>query len=127
MHVVVWETDGKQYATACDQIGEVAPLVEMEPFEDLPAWVRGVATIHGHRMLVVDASVLLGHAPIESTLGTRLLVIDDGGDEDRQFALMVSAVVDVQNAEEGNDNVEMFDQMPARSLIDPVIARLEST
>ena len=78
-------------------IHEVCPLVNIRPLPQAPAWLRGLFDFHGQLLPVVDASVMLGGAPVQQCVGARILLLhgpmnDEPGAPKATYGLLVDSV-----------------------------------
>lgn len=72
-------------------------IVRLPPTPHVPAFVAGAAASESEMLTVIDAGVLLGGAPIQQSMKTRLIVMGEG--PMKGFGLLVTRVLDMASAE----------------------------
>jgi purine-binding chemotaxis protein CheW len=78
-----------------EHIEETMRSMPVEPFPDLPSYVRGVSIVRGRPTPVVDLRTLLGDG--EGGEACRLVTVKAEGD--RRIALLVDAVLGIHRRE----------------------------
>lgn len=72
-------------------------VVRLPPTPHVPAFVAGAAASESEMLTVVDAGVLLGGAPVQQSMKTRLIVMGEG--PMKGFGLLVTRVLDMTTAD----------------------------
>jgi chemotaxis-related protein WspB len=78
-------------------VREVCPMVRLRSVPGAPPWLRGLLDYHGTLVPSVDLGLLLGAAPVEPTVGARILLLEgaiDGSLSGRRalFGVLVDRV-----------------------------------
>ena len=71
------------------QVAEITICATAAPLPRTPAWVRGLVSVHGKGLAVIDLNAFLGAEPLATVDGARLLVMRSTG---LQAALVVERV-----------------------------------
>ncbi|MBK6780948.1 MAG: chemotaxis protein CheW [Gemmatimonadetes bacterium] len=77
----VFRCGGRAYAVPVTQVREVAMLPRVTPVPRMPAQIRGVASLRGLLLPVVDPAPHLGHAPLPLMAVTPVVVLKDGAQD----------------------------------------------
>lgn len=75
MNVVVWTASGNLYATAIEHVVEIIPVVRARPQPRTAKCLRGLINYRGRLIPLVDMSVLLGDAPCQDRMSSRIVVV----------------------------------------------------
>lgn len=89
------------YALAFGDVQRVqllSGMVALTRYPQVPACVIGVAGSDSEMLTVVDAGLLLGHARVQTTMKSRLVVMGDG--PMKGFGLVVSRVLELVQLDE---------------------------
>lgn len=76
---LIFTVSGQRFGISADAVEEVAAYVRPEPVPGFPAFARGVASLHGRMVPVVDIARRLGHAPSEYGSRSCIIVAAVGG------------------------------------------------
>lgn len=98
LEFVRFELDGAPYAVPIERVREVVRLRPITPVPRVPDWVRGVISLRGEIVQVVDLRSRLGMRPIEPSRTTRIVVLH--GDDGSVAGLLVDTVKEVLRIEE---------------------------
>jgi purine-binding chemotaxis protein CheW len=88
-----FELDGAPYAVAVEQVREIVRLRTITPVPRVPDDVRGVISLRGEIIEVIDLGLRLGLPAVEPGRATRLIVTCDS--EGRVAAMLVDRVREV--------------------------------
>lgn len=91
--LLVFLVDGTPYALPVESIREIVRIRPITPIPRVTRHVRGVISLRGEIIQVLDLRLRLGLPPTESTKATRIVVVH--GDEDRVAGVLVDAVREV--------------------------------
>jgi purine-binding chemotaxis protein CheW len=91
--LLTFEVDATPYALPVERVREIVRMRTVTPVPRVPAAVRGVISLRGEIVQVLDLRLRLGLAPSEPTRRSRVVVVH--GDEGRVAGLMVDAVREV--------------------------------
>jgi chemotaxis signal transduction protein len=88
-------------------VREVCQPVTMRALPQSPAWLLGLFDFHGNLLPAVDGGSLLGGAPVQARLGSRLLLLHGSVDGSgtgacATFGLLVDSVEGVGAIDRGN-------------------------
>ncbi len=86
------------YAMPVERVREIVRMRAMTPVPRVPAEIRGVITLRGEIVQVVDLRMRLGLATPEAGRRTRIIVLH--GDDDRVTGVLVDAVREVVRVSE---------------------------
>ena len=84
---------GDPYAVPVERVREIVRMRPITPIPRVPAALRGVISLRGEIVEVVDLRLKLGLTPTEPTRASRIIVLH--GDDGRMSGLLVDAVTDV--------------------------------
>jgi purine-binding chemotaxis protein CheW len=85
---------GAPYAVPVERVREIVRLRTVTPMPRTPDWLRGVISLRGEVVQVVDLRMRLGLACSEPTRKSRIIVLH-GDEEDRLAGVLVDAVREV--------------------------------
>jgi len=92
MQLLSFTIGAADYAIESRRVIEVLPLVAARPIPRMPAFFRGVFTLRGRLIPLVDLGRLLIDQPLRETLSTRVIVVEfSTGPEDQRTRLGVAA------------------------------------
>ncbi len=91
--MLVFQIEGTPYAVPVERVREVVRLRPITPIPRVPDDVRGVISLRGEIVQVIDARRRLGVAPVEPTLTSRIVIVNDA--EGNRSGLLVDAVTEV--------------------------------
>ena len=91
--LLTFEVDATPYALPVERVREIVRMRTVTPVPRVPAAVRGVISLRGEIVQVLDLRRRLGLPPAEPTRRSRVVVVH--GDEGRVAGLMVDAVREV--------------------------------
>lgn len=96
--LVVFSIGEEEYALGIEQVHEIIRYVEPRPVSSSDPAVRGVISLRGRILSVLDLSARLGVARSDQKLeNTRIVIVDHGHE---MTGLMVDVVVEVITVEE---------------------------
>jgi purine-binding chemotaxis protein CheW len=84
---------GDPYAVPVERVREIVRMRPVTPIPRVPAALRGVISLRGEVIEVVDLRLQLGLPAAEPTRASRIIVLH--GDDGRMSGLLVDAVTDV--------------------------------
>lgn len=90
---LTFQLGGDPYAVPVERVREIVRMRPVTPIPRVPAALRGVISLRGEIVEVVDLRLQLGLAPAEPTRASRIIVLH--GDDGRMSGLLVDAVTDV--------------------------------
>lgn len=90
---LTFQLGGDPYAVPVERVREIVRMRPVTPLPRVPAALRGVISLRGEIVEVVDLRLQLGLAPAEPTRASRIIVLH--GDDGRMSGLLVDAVTDV--------------------------------
>jgi len=93
-----FELDGSPYAIPVERVREIVRVREMTRVPRVPDWVRGVVTLRGEVVQVIDLRMRLGLHAAETDRRSRIIVLH--GDDERITGVLVDAVREVLRVEE---------------------------
>lgn len=96
---VIFELAGQRYGVPAAHTHEVLRVGPISRVPGAPRYVRGVTSIRGRVIVVVEVRQRLGLAALELDDRARLLVVDSAG---RRFALLVDAVTELASIDEAS-------------------------
>jgi purine-binding chemotaxis protein CheW len=91
--LLTFEIDATPYALPVERVREIVRMRTVTPVPRVPEAVRGVISLRGEIVQVLDLRRRLGLPPAEPTRRSRVVVVH--GDEGRVAGLMVDAVREV--------------------------------
>jgi purine-binding chemotaxis protein CheW len=90
---VTFHVDGDAYALPIERVREIVRLRSITPVPRVPSAIRGVISLRGEVVEVVDLRLRLGLAAHEPSRASRIIVLH--GDDGAVTGLLVDAVRDV--------------------------------
>jgi purine-binding chemotaxis protein CheW len=93
-----FELDGMPYAVPVERVREIVRIRPITPVPRVPVEVRGVISLRGEIVQVLDLRGRLGLGPSEPTRTSRVIVVY--GDDGRVTGLLVDAVREVLSVAE---------------------------
>lgn len=107
MHVLIWKSKDRLYATASRDVLEVIPVVWSEPLATSEPWVLGTFNYRGRLIALIDATQMLhGTSPIRRQFARILVVATQSTEGDHRpcIGLLVDSVqgsdqLDFENAQ----------------------------
>jgi purine-binding chemotaxis protein CheW len=90
---LTFQLAGDPYAVPVERIREIVRMRPVTPIPRVPAALRGVISLRGEIVEVVDLRLQLGLTPTEPTRASRIIVLH--GDDGKLTGLLVDAVTDV--------------------------------
>jgi purine-binding chemotaxis protein CheW len=90
---LTFQLAGDPYAVPVERVREIVRLRPITPIPRVPEALRGVISLRGEVIEVVDLRLRLGLTPIEPTRASRIIVLH--GEDGRMSGLLVDAVTDV--------------------------------
>ncbi len=91
--VLAFTLDAAPYALPIERVREIVRLRPATPVPRLPSDVRGVISLRGAIVQIVDLRRRLGLAPTEPTRTSRIVIVT--GEDGKLAGLLVDAVTDV--------------------------------
>jgi purine-binding chemotaxis protein CheW len=91
--LLTFQIDGAPYAVPVERVREIVRIRPITPVPRVPDAVRGVISLRGEIVQVVDLRMRLGVAPIDAMRSSRIIVVHDG--EGQVAGLLVDAVREV--------------------------------
>ena len=91
--LLVVELEGVPYAIRVDRVREIVGLRPITPVPRVPAEVRGVISLRGEIVMVIDARRRLQLPPAPPTRSSRIILVI--GDDGRRTGILVDAVTAV--------------------------------
>ena len=96
--LLTFEVEGAPYAVPVERVREIVRMRPITPVPQVPDAVRGVISLRGEIVQVIDARRRLGSAPQEPTSTSRIVMVDDA--EGSLSGLLVDAVTGVLRVDE---------------------------
>ncbi len=96
MRVIVFLLDGQRYGLALESVERVLPMVAIAPLPGAPPVARGVISVAGRALPVVDVRARAGLPPREYGLSARLLVVTT---KRRRLAIPADEVTGLQEVD----------------------------
>lgn len=93
-----FELAGSPYAIPVERVREIVRVREMTRVPRVPEWVRGIVTLRGEVVQVIDLRMRLGLRADETNRRSRIIVLH--GDDDRITGVLVDSVREVLRVEE---------------------------
>jgi purine-binding chemotaxis protein CheW len=97
--VVIFRVGREEYAVSITAVKEVIPWVQPTPVPDVPAVVEGVVDLRGAVIPIIDMGRLLGSARQHDNAGSRIIVMEVGG---QQAGFVVDNVTEVHTLVPGS-------------------------
>ncbi|MFQ5418150.1 MAG: chemotaxis protein CheW [Myxococcota bacterium] len=91
--LLTFEVDATPYAVAVERVREIVRIRPITPVPRMPADVRGVISLRGEIVEVIDLRRRLDLAPVEPVRSTRIIVVNS--EDGRIAGLLVDAVREV--------------------------------
>lgn len=91
--LLAFELGGTPYALPVERVREIVRMRSITPVPRVPAAVRGVISLRGEIIQVLDLRLRLGLEPTEATRRSRIIVLH--GEDERVAGVMVDAVSEV--------------------------------
>ncbi len=91
--LLVFTLNGDPYAIAVERVREIVRLRPITPVPRVPEAIRGVISLRGEVVQVIDLRRRIGLPPIDPTRSTRIVVLH--GEDGRLSGLLVDAVSEV--------------------------------
>lgn len=91
--LLVFTLNGDPYAVAVERVREIVRLRPITPVPRVPDAIRGVISLRGEVVQVIDLRRRIGLPPMEPTRSTRIVVLH--GEDGRLSGLLVDAVSEV--------------------------------
>jgi purine-binding chemotaxis protein CheW len=91
--LLAFELDGAPYAIPVEHVREIVRIRPITPVPRVPEEVRGVISLRGEIVQVIDVRRRLRLAPADPTRSSRIVVVRD--DEGRVAGILVDAVTEV--------------------------------
>lgn len=96
--LLTFEVEGAPYAVPVARVREIVRIRPITPVPQVPDAVRGVISLRGEIVQVIDARRRLGSTPQEPTSASRIVIVDDA--EGSLSGLLVDAVSGVLRVDE---------------------------
>jgi len=90
---LTFQLAGDPYAVPVERVREIVRMRPVTPIPRVPPALRGVISLRGEIVEVVDLRLRLGLTPAQPTRASRIIVLH--GDDGRMSGLLVDAVTDV--------------------------------
>jgi len=90
---LTFQLAGDPYAVPVERVREIVRMRPVTPIPRVPAALRGVISLRGEIVEVVDLRLQLGLTPTQPTRASRIIVLH--GDDGKMSGLLVDAVTDV--------------------------------
>jgi purine-binding chemotaxis protein CheW len=91
--LLVFTLNGDPYAIAVERVREIVRLRPITPVPRVPEAIRGVISLRGEVVQVIDLRRRIGLPPVEPSRSTRIVVLH--GEDGRLSGLLVDAVSEV--------------------------------
>src|SRR5262245_51658840 len=88
---------GEQFAIDVRHLREVMVVDKLTAVPGAPAFVRGVSSLRGEVLAILDVAPVLGLPPCSTAPGGKALVIEPGA---RQVAIVVDGIVGLETFDE---------------------------
>lgn len=111
--LLAFELAGSPYAIAVERVREIVRVREMTPLPRVPAFVRGVVTLRGEVVQVIDLRMRLGLRADATNRRSRIIVLH--GDDDRVTGILVDSVREVLRVAEESFTSAMESEIGAVS------------
>jgi purine-binding chemotaxis protein CheW len=96
--VVVFRVGREEYAVSIAAVKEVIPWIQPTPVPDAPAVVEGVVDLRGDVIPIIDMARLFRSARQHDDAGSRIIVMEVGG---QQAGFVVDSVTEVHTVVPG--------------------------
>ena len=96
--LIAFELAGSPYAIPVERVREIVRVRAMTRVPRVPDWVRGVVTLRGEVVQVIDLRMRLGLAAEATNRRSRIVVLH--GDDDRVTGVLVDSVREVLRVDE---------------------------
>jgi purine-binding chemotaxis protein CheW len=96
--LLTFEVDSTPYAIAVERVREIVRIRPITPVPRVPEVVRGVISLRGEIVEVIDLRRRLGLAPADPVRSTRIIVVNS--EDGRIAGIMVDAVREVSRVSE---------------------------
>jgi len=93
-----FELAGSPYAIPVERVREIVRVREMTRVPRVPEWVRGIVTLRGEVVQVIDLRMRLGLRADDTNRRSRIIVLH--GDDERITGVLVDSVREVLRVEE---------------------------
>ncbi|MDY0038966.1 MAG: chemotaxis protein CheW [Desulforhabdus sp.] len=106
MLLLIYCVGKERYGLDSNQIIEVVPQVILKPLPHAPDYVAGLFNYRGNIVPVVDLCALIGSAPCEPLLSTRIILVEYPGADGEQhvLGLLAERVTETLNCNEEDFN-----------------------
>lgn len=111
--LLAFELAGSPYAIPVERVREIVRVREMTRVPRVPDWVRGVVTLRGEVVQVIDLRMRLGLRADETNRRSRIIVLH--GDDDRITGVLVDSVREVLRVEEESFTASVDSELGAIS------------
>jgi chemotaxis-related protein WspB len=81
MLLLTFIAGANRYAVDVARVVELVPRVELRAVPHAPAYLAGLLGYRGQVVPVIDLGVLLGAAPCQDRLSTRIILVNDAADD----------------------------------------------
>ena len=81
MLLLTFTAGANRYAVDVARVVEVVPRVELRKIPHAPAFLAGLLGYRGKVVPVIDLGLLLGVAPCQDCLSTRIILVNDSPDD----------------------------------------------
>ena len=96
--------DRQRYVTPLDHVSEVLPCPPLTPVPRTRTWVKGIASVRGNLLTVVDLPGYFGKPPVRLDDKKRLLVLSRRG---LNTAVLVDEVLGLRHFDEEHEKHEL--------------------
>lgn len=96
--LLAFELGADPYAIPVERVREIVRMRPITPVPRVPSAVRGVVSLRGEIVEVIDLRQRMGMSPAEATRRSRIIVLH--GEDGRATALLVDAVIQVLRVSE---------------------------
>jgi purine-binding chemotaxis protein CheW len=90
---LTFQLGGDPYAVPVERVREIVRMRPVTPIPRVPAALRGVISLRGEIVQVVDLRLRLGFPPADPSRASRIIVLH--GDDGKMSGVLVDAVTDV--------------------------------
>jgi purine-binding chemotaxis protein CheW len=97
-HLLTFEVDSTPYAVPVERVREIVRIRPITPVPRVPKEVRGVISLRGEIVEVIDLRLRLGLPPIDPIRSTRIIVVHT--ENGKVAGILVDAVRDVSRVSE---------------------------
>jgi len=106
-----FELAGSPYAIPVERVREIVRVRELTHVPRVPDWVRGIVTLRGEVVQVIDLRMRLGLPAEDTNRRSRIIVLH--GDDDRVTGVLVDSVREVLRVEEESFSPSMDSEVGA--------------